>query len=345
MRDFMCGKCGQRLSFENSVCLSCGGALGFHLPSRTLLVLDERDTVTVEGLRWQRCGNLRAAECNWLTNATDGSGGALCRSCRLTRTRPADLDSEAMTHFAEAEMSKRRVILELDELGLPIVGRDENPGRGLAFDLLSSADEEVMTGHEDGLITLDLAESDDVHREQLRVSMAEPYRTLVGHFRHELGHYYQQVLVDDGARAARFEALFGNAEQDYEAALDRNYRVGPPPEWPDHFVSSYAAMHPVEDWAETFAHYLHIRETIDTAAAFTIAPAGTRLDAPLPGNTGFDRLIDCWLPLSWALNQINRSMGHRDLYPFVLAPAVLDKMRFIHELIDLSKASNRRQPV
>ena len=92
-------------------------------------------------------------------------------------------------------------------------------------------------------------------------------------------------------------------------------------------------MHPAEDWAETFAHYLHIRDTIDTAAAFGFAPAGAAVDRPLPGDAGFDRIIELWLPLAWSLNMINRSMGHKDLYPFVLPPAVLDKMRLVHKLV------------
>ncbi|WP_072804835.1 zinc-binding metallopeptidase family protein [Rhodococcoides yunnanense] len=336
MRDLICRKCGQKLSFENSLCLHCHSALGFHLPSRALLVLpDKADNgvaeAEVDGTIWRTCANLNTAKCNWLVDSTDDV--ELCVSCRLTRTRPADDDLDAMAAYADAETNKRRVILELTELGLAIVGRDEDPATGLAFDLLSSANTQVLTGHADGLITLDLAEGDDVHREQLRVSMAEPYRTLVGHFRHEIGHYYQMVLVGTGESRPGFEELFGDPDTDYQAALDRHYNEGAPENWEDDYVSSYATMHPAEDWAETFAHYLHIRDTLDTAAAFGMAPAGSTLDSPLPGDVGFDQIIEWWLPLSWALNQINRSMGHQDLYPFVLPPTVMDKMRFVHRLI------------
>jgi hypothetical protein len=191
----------------------------------------------------------------------------------------------------------------------------------------------VMTGHNNGLITLDLAEGDDVHREQLRVEMSEPYRTLVGHFRHEIGHYYQMVLVGDGEHRAAFEELFGDPDSSYQDALDRHYSEGAPEGWEDTYVSSYATMHPAEDWAETFAHYLHIRDTLDTAAAFGMAPAGSTLESPLPGEVGFDQIIDWWLPLSWALNQINRSMGHQDLYPFVLPATVVKKIGFVHSLV------------
>ncbi|AMY21287.1 MULTISPECIES: zinc-binding metallopeptidase family protein [Nocardiaceae] len=331
MRVFFCRKCGQQLSFENSICLSCDSRLGFHLPGRSIQVLGDDLTVTVDGTVWGRCANIKRARCNWLVDVS--SGATLCASCALTRTRPADSDTEAMAEFAAAETAKRRVILELDELHLPIEGRDDNPSGGLAFDLLSSAHRHVITGHANGLITLDLAESDDAHREQLRVSMDEPYRTLVGHFRHEIGHYYQTVLVGTGEHRGRFEELFGNPDGDYQAALDRHYSEGAPDGWRKTHVSSYATMHPSEDWAETFAHYLHIRDTLDTAAAYAFAPAGSTFEAPLAGDVGFDRIIDWWLPLTWALNQLNRSMGHQDLYPFVLPARVLEKMRFVHSLV------------
>ena len=266
----------------------------------------------------------------------EGRRSASCAaSCALTRTRPNDNDTKALAAFAAAEKAKRRLIVELYELKLPIVGRDEDREYGLAFDLLSSEQEKVFTGHHNGVITLDLAEGDDVHREQLRVEMDEPYRTLLGHFRHEIGHYYFYRLVGPSqAYSQRFRELFGDPDADYQAALDRHYNEGPPPGWEDTYVSSYATMHPAEDWAETFAHYLHIRDTLDTAAAFGFAPAGATFERRVLGPSGFDTIIEMWLPLAWALNMVNRSMGKEDLYPFVLPPAVLEKMRFIHTVID-----------
>jgi hypothetical protein len=326
VRDFLCPRCGQRLTFENSLCLHCGGRLAFDPDARAFVLHDELDR--------DACSNRLLAGCNWLAVGTAGR----CLSCALTRTRPADTDVEGMPAFAEAEAAKRRLVLELIELGLPITSRDVDPARGLAFDLLSSAHAPVITGHADGVITLDLAESDDVHREQLRVSMDEPYRTLLGHFRHEVGHYYAQVLTERGPARERFEELFGDPDADYQDALDRHYAEGAPAGWEDRFISSYATMHPAEDWAETFAHYLHIRDTIDTSAAFGFAPAGATLDQPLPGEVGFERLISLWLPLSWSLNMINRSMGHSDLYPFVLPPPVLEKMLLVHELVQAASA-------
>lgn len=332
MRDFICPNCGQHLAFENSLCLRCENALGFSLDKGELLVIADGD-----GDGHRRCANLYAAECNWLVDTGAGRGeDDLCASCRLTRTRPNDSDNEAMAAFAVAERAKRRLIVELADLGLPVVGRDEDPQFGLAFDLLSSRSDQVMTGHEDGVITLDLAESDDVHREQLRIAMDEPYRTLLGHFRHEIGHSYFYRLVGYSADCvARFVELFDDPDADYQTALDRHYSQGPPDRWNESYVSSYATMHPAEDWAETFAHYLHIRDTLDTAAAFGFAPAGGAFARRSAGPSAFDALIEMWLPLAWALNMLNRSMGRDDLYPFVLAPRVLAKMRFIHEVIGM----------
>jgi hypothetical protein len=334
MRDFLCPNCGQRLAFENSVCLNCGNNIGFDPQQREFVLVDATGLTFAGAAPMRMCGNLNRAACNWVVPVEDAS--ALCLSCRLTRTVPPAADTPAMHAFADAEAAKRRLVIELLELGLPIIGKGENPEKGLCFDLLSSRTEQVFTGHDDGVITLNLAEGDDVHREQLRISMGEPYRTLLGHFRHEIGHYYDFLLVDHGPNLAAYKELFGDPDTSYQAALDRHYSQGAPAGWENDYVSSYATMHPQEDWAETFAHYLHIRDTVDTAASFGLAPSGAALDRNLPGDAGFDRLIDLWLPLSWSLNMINRSMGHKDLYPFVLPPRVLEKMRFIHRLVLLS---------
>ncbi|MFZ0835794.1 MAG: putative zinc-binding metallopeptidase [Mycobacterium sp.] len=336
MRDLLCPNCGQHLTFENSVCLSCDSPLGFSLDDMALLVLagapDAAKPGFVDAGDYELCANMHLAQCNWLVEKSPVR--RLCASCRLTRTRPHDTDTTALAAFADAEKAKRRLIAELHELRLPIVGRDEDPELGLAFDLLSSAQEQVFTGHDNGVITLDLAEGDDVHREQLRVEMDEPYRTLLGHFRHEVGHYYFYRLVEGSDYAERFRELFGDPDADYQEALDRHYRDGAPAGWDESYVSSYATMHAAEDWAETFAHYLHIRDTLDTAAAFGFAPANATYERKVLGPSGFDAIINMWLPLSWGLNMVNRSMGRDDLYPFVLPVPVLDKMRFIHTVVD-----------
>jgi hypothetical protein len=337
MRDFHCPNCGQRLAFENSACLSCGSALGFSLEQMALLVIargeEGEHAGAVDADDYELCANLHLAECNWLV--PKNHPGRLCTSCALTLERPSDTDAAGLAAFARAEAAKRRLIAELHELKLPIAGRDRDPDYGLGFRLLTSAHEKVVTGHENGVITLDLAEGDDVHREQLRVEMDEPYRTLLGHFRHEVGHYYFYRLIGPSSDyLARFKELFGDPDADYSEALDRHYRDGAPEGWRESFVSSYATMHASEDWAETFAHYLHIRDTLDTSAWFGLAPASATFDRPALGPSAFPNIIEMWLPLSWSLNMVNRSMGHDDLYPFMLPVAVLNKMRFIHTVID-----------
>lgn len=296
------------------------------------------------GAPLKRCANHDVAACNWLVPGVASDGPALCRSCALTRTRPADRDVEGLAAFAKAEAAKRRLVFQLAEIGLPIVSRDEDPERGLAFDLLSSRSAPVTTGHDAGLITLDLAESDDAYREKTRQYLGEPYRTLLGHFRHEVGHYYWMVLVEDADHLEPFRALFGDERADYKQAIDRHYDKGAPADWAARCVSEYATMHPWEDWAETFAHTLHIRDTLQTAASFGLLVAGpldertgrrnpSLASIPLPDepeSEGFDSVIADWLPLTYALNAVNRSMGRDDLYPFVLAPAVIDKLTYVH---------------
>lgn len=331
MRSFDCPTCRSLLFFENSLCLNCGSQVGYERKSASFVL------ATAE----QRCENVELARCNWIPDTP----GTLCDCCELTRTRPNDYDVEALAAFARAEAAKRRLVYQLDDLGLPVLNRETDPQRGLAFDLLSSADGPVITGHADGVVTIDLAEGDDGHRETLRVRLAEPYRTLLGHFRHETGHYYWMRLVqDDPAVLPVFRWLFGDERADYAAALQVHYETDPAPDWEETHVSIYATAHPWEDWAETFAHYLHICDALQTAAAFGIVVAGPEVGSPpdptaplvsvpLEDVDDFDYLINTWLPLTYALNAVNRSMGKRDLYPFVLSPTVLEKLRLVHALI------------
>jgi hypothetical protein len=355
VRSFTCGCCRQLVFFENTQCLGCGAALGVDPDRREVVTLRAAtDGVLVEvdpaaapgGRRWRRCANACLVDCNWLVPIGTGSAGpsGLCASCDLTRTRPADVDPVGISLLATAEAAKRRLVFQLGELGLPIVSRHTDGDGGLAFDLLSSGSAQVTTGHDNGLVTLNLAESDDAYREQTRHQLGEPYRTLLGHFRHEIGHYYWTSLVEGSHQVDTWRALFGDERQDYDAALKQHYESGPPRQWGEHYVSAYATMHPWEDWAETFAHYLHIRDTIQTAAAFGIVIAGPidmrtgRRDPqlasiPIDGTLeveGFHAVIADWLPLTYALNAVNRSMGRDDLYPFVLAPTILDKLAFVH---------------
>jgi hypothetical protein len=246
------------------------------------------------------------------------------------------------------EVAKRRLLYSLLSLGLPVVGKDDDPAHGLAFEFLAdpgpgaAAAAPVLTGHQDGVITLNIAEADDAEREKRRLQLHEPYRTVLGHFRHEIGHYYWDRLVKDRDWIAGFRQRFGDERADYGQALDRHYRQGEPPDWPDHFISGYASSHPWEDWAETWAHYLHMIDALETAASCGLVLQPRRSDEPtlnpnvvLDGGRppSFDSTVESWFALAYVLNNLNRGFGLQDAYPFVLSPPVIEKLRFVHDVI------------
>jgi hypothetical protein len=323
--------CGNALYFENSSCVSCGTRLGYSRVEDAIVPVDDAGQYEdPDGQMWHVCTNLKLSGCTWLTEVA----GEYCFSCQLTRTRPNDDDVVGLADYPVAEESKRRLIVQLDDLGFRIVTRQDDPEQGLAFDLLSSVSEKVITGHDNGVITVDLAEGDDAHRERLRMSMDEPYRTMLGHFRHEIGHYYWAQLVP-GDLIGEFRDLFGDERASYAEAMERHYREGAPATWREDFISQYATMHPWEDFAETFAHYLHICDTIETASAHGLAMVAH----PQHFSSFRDLLTGVWVPLSIALNQINRSMGKGPLYPFVIPRPVLDKLEFVARLASVPEAS------
>jgi hypothetical protein len=351
VRVFSCDNCGELIYFDNTQCLHCEAPLGYLHSRRDVIALSETAEgqlvdLTESASPWQRCVTSNLTNCNWLVRA---GGDALCESCQLTRTRPADGDAEGLAELKLSEAAKRRLIFQLAELNLPVAPRDEATLSGLAFDLLSSTETKVVTGHDDGVITLDLSEADDEHREHLRLQFSEPYRTLLGHFRHEIGHYYWPILVHEPNELAACRALFGDDRADYAEAVKLHYDSSAREDdtWMENHISRYATMHPYEDWAETFAHYLHILDTLQTAESFGLGTMGSagkqritrRIGAHATrpdGSRTFEEVIDHWLALSYALNQINRSMGHKDLYPFVLAPAVIGKMAFVDHFVHRS---------
>jgi hypothetical protein len=281
--------------------------------------------------------------CNWGLPADDPH--ALCESCRLTRVIP-DLgvpgNKEA---WYKLEVAKRRLVYTLLKLGCPVRNQTDDPERGLAFEFLADTpdpnDAPVLTGHANGVITLNIAEADDAERERRRIQLHEPYRTLLGHFRHESGHYYWDRLIAGTPQLDPFRGRFGDERADYAAALKAHYDNGPPTDWRDRFVSAYAAAHPWEDWAETWAHYLHMIDTLETAADCGLSLRPSRKDEPtlkavVPPDSpraSFDRLIDAWFPLTYALNNLNRGLGLPDGYPFVLSAPAVDKLRFVHEVV------------
>ncbi|MEM8813158.1 MAG: putative zinc-binding peptidase [Pseudomonadota bacterium] len=364
MKLFECAHCGQLLYFHNTKCERCGYRLGYRsdVADLSALVLDDhgahRPYDASGGPVYRSCGNAESAACNWLVPLDDTH--SLCRACRLNRTIP-NLDNPVhRLHWQRLEAAKRRLVYALCRLDLPLMSKMEHPSEGLAFDFLAETEEAegptVLTGHAGGLITISVAEADDAEREKRRLAMGEPYRTILGHFRHEVGHYYWLRLVNTEPWLPGFRTCFGDERTDYGVALSRHYEDGPLPAWQENFVSAYAAAHPWEDFAETFAHYLHIVDTLETAFAFglVVQPRAGR-DPALAASVGFnpyrendfDRIIDAWLPLTYAVNSLNQSMGQPDLYPFVLAPPVVEKLRFVHRLIraSVSGAQHPHEPI
>jgi hypothetical protein len=341
MRLYECQACGQLLFFENSTCQSCGRNLGF-LPSKMTLSALERNgdywnALADPGSEYVYCANVAFDGCNWLIPSN--SGDTFCTACRHNRTIPDLSDRRNLRLWRKVEIAKRRLFYSLLRLGLVLDGKNQHPA-GLAFDFLAPTDQPVMTGHLEGVITINLGEADDSERERQRGALDEPYRTLLGHFRHEIAHYYWDVLVRDSDSINEFREIFGDERADYGEALRRHHREGAPVDWPNNFVTSYASSHPWEDFAETWAQYFHIIDTLETAQAFGVHTRPGLKNAALAASVDFDpytasidRLIDAWLPLTFAFNSINRSMGFGDLYPFVLSVPSMLKLNYVYNRI------------
>lgn len=348
MRLYACGKCGNPIHFDNRGCIACGSRLGFSPETLTMHALEPSDsgwkTIASEPQEVVFCANADHDICNWLVPS--GDNNAYCVACRYNRIVPVTDNPEGLARWQRIGQAQRHLFYSLLRWRLPIPGRDVDQQGGLVFDFL--ADEvdmagnviPAMTGHEDGLISLRAAEASDDVRESVRVSMGEPYRTLLGHFRHEIGHFYWAQLVRDEETLARARALFGDEREDYAAALQRNYEEGPPADWQSRFISTYASCHPAEDFAECWAHFFHIVDTLETARSFGLS-TDPRRHEDMAAEVDFDpyrardaqTLVDAWIPLSVALNSLQRSMGQADSYPFVLSPPVVEKLDFINELI------------
>jgi hypothetical protein len=344
---FVCQSCGNVVYFENRSCGRCGHRLAF-LPERMTLSVIEPD-----GRGWRAqadgdnirflCVNAEQDACNWLTDP--GTSDRFCRACRHNGTVPDLSVPKNVAAWRELEIAKHRLFYSLLRWKLPLAARSEDSVHGLIFNFLADdpfTGTNVMTGHDNGLITIALTEADDAERERRRLQMGEPYRTLLGHFRHEVGHYFWDVLVHDGGKLDACRAVFGDDSVDYGEALQRHYANGPPADWQQNFVSAYATTHPWEDFAETWAHYLHIADTLEMGSEFgmEIHPVAdgtgqlsTRVAIDPYATDNFDAVVSAWLPFTFAINSVNRAMGLRDLYPFILSPAVIKKLCFIHNLV------------
>ena len=367
MKLFRCDHCHNLVYFENHTCLSCGHILAYLPEADFVASLEPADdpepaaatapttlwrspAPAAGGRRYRLCVNYtRYQICNWAVSEEDGN--PLCLSCRLTVTIPDLSVPGHLEGWYKLEIAKRRLLHGLRVLRLPAEPKNSpEDAEGLAFAFLADpadpAAPRVLTGHANGLITVNLAEADDVERERRRTRFHEPYRTLLGHFRHETGHYYWDRLLRDAPdRLAGFRARFGDEQLDYAAALQRHHADGPPADWQSRHVSAYASAHPWEDWAETWAHYLHMTDTLETADACGLGLASTA--SPDAGTDSFAAMIARWFELTHALNNLNRGLGLPDGYPFVLSDLVLEKLRFVHDTVAeavSTTAEPRRNP-
>ncbi len=359
MKIFQCQACDQPVTFEATACESCARRLGYVCDRHEVSALEPvgvsahpgsagvpvHHAYAHPGRRYRFCANAAHGACNWLV--PDEQPDIFCTTCRHNRVVPDLTIPWNLTRWRQVEAAKHRLFYSLLRLELPLATRAQYTD-GLAFDFLVDPSETyvggppVMTGHLNGLITLNIAEADDVERERRRTLFGEHYRTLLGHFRHEIGHYFWYLLVMNGPNLARFRDLFGDESLDYAGALQNHYARGGPADWEEAYVSPYATSHPWEDFAETFAHYLHIVDTVETASTFELhLRPRLRRGPSVPVVIDFDpyraadldRLVEAWMPLTYAINSLSNSMGQNALYPFSLTPAVIAKLAFVHELI------------
>jgi hypothetical protein len=353
MKLFKCQHCGQILYFENTTCVTCSRRLGYIPEAAILSALESQDgawrALAASGKLYRSCANSAFDACNWLIEST--AADTYCAACSHNRTIPDVTILHNLTAWRKIEAAKHRLFYSLLKLRLPLRDSRGNTDARLAFDFLTSSPQsagpQILTGHDNGLITLAVEEADDVERERRRSAMHEPYRTLLGHFRHEVGHYFWDRLVRDGGQLDFMRQIFGDDRADYGEALQTYYARGAPSDWPERFISAYATSHPWEDFAETWAHYLHIIDTLEMAWAFNMnvhpeVESGAGLDAAADfdpyASPNFSRVIDTWIPLSNALNCLNRTMGQMDLYPFLLPPHVMIKLRAIHDLVHANES-------
>lgn len=347
MKLFSCDHCGNTVYFGNVACEQCGHRLGYVPEVSAMVSLDPEGDAWrapfVPEKRYVFCANAAHFACNWLVEQQAGAD-PYCRACRHNDIVP-DLDNpENVRRFQIIERAKKRLIYTLLRLRLPLATRDQDPEHGLGFRFLAEgmSKEPVMTGHDDGIITIALGEADDAEREYRRTQLNEPYRTLLGHFRHEVGHHYWDILIAPGKHLDACRQLFRDEREDYEDALKRHYAEGAPSDWQSGYISSYATAHPWEDFAETWAHYLHLIDMAEVASSFGLrlsprvdprAALDTSVDFDPYDIDNLDPLIDSWPPLSALINNFNRAVGHRDAYPFILNAPVIEKLKFIHSVV------------
>lgn len=335
MKRFYC-HCGQEVFFDNTYCNSCNSILGFDTEQQKIVSIEpykgQFRSVESPDKRYKRCvHHQHLMQCNWLLPADDNF--THCLSCRLTRVIPNQNYPYNVKRWSVLEAAKRRMLYGLLRLGLPIDQWPATDTQQLQFHFLEDqisnpidGHEQVFSGHAAGIITLNASEADNSYREATREAMNEPYRTLLGHFRHEIGHFYWEKLIKNQPIYDAFKALFGDDTIDYPQALAAYYEAGPPEDFQQEFISAYASAHALEDWAETWAHYLLMHETLETAVEFEVI-------RPPETDREFHVWLSEWMQLVLVLNALNRSIGNADAYPFVVSTAVQKKLQFIHDLM------------
>ena len=346
MRHYRCS-CDNVLFFENTRCLQCEREVGYEPEEDRMVPLEA-------GCGWGRCANgLTHGVCNWLV--PEGSAGALCPACRLNRTIPDASLPENVTAWSRVEVAKRRLLYTLASFGLRPRPKSDDSKGGLAFDLLRPLPgAPVLTGHADGFITINIDEAEDSVRERQRELMGEQWRTLIGHFRHESAHYYWDRFfigrADDDPYLAGFREVFGDERIDYQAELRRRYAEGAPSADPQEYISAYASVHPWEDWAEIWAHHLHLTDGVETAAYFGFSSRAVPLPftpfpatvSELPGELKWRKgegrrflsTLHDWAKLGPAINELGASLGHPALFPFVYSEVTVRKLCFVHFVIE-----------
>ena len=340
MQRFSCPTCGSEVHFDNTICIACGSQLGF-VPDgvRMLAALNSVEPWHNGDHQQLSCVNRQIIGCNWLVA---DSASSACLSCRHTVIIPDLSFTDNVVRWTKLELAKRTLFYSLLKFRLPLSAREISADLQLRFELKADVltwdghGTRVLTGHENGRITINIAEADDDVREKHRIAMGEPYRTLIGHFRHEVGHYYWSRLLGLAGDADEFRFIFGDERDGYDGALGRHYSIGAPSDWPLKYVSAYASSHPWEDFAETWAHYFHMVDGLETAQGYGINGDRARKETPTTDpyrEADFSQLIDKWIPLTIAMNAMNRSIGNPDFYPFVLSETILRKLEFIHGLV------------
>jgi hypothetical protein len=354
LRTFTC-TCGNTLYFDNTQCMQCGAVLGFD-PQRLMLIpVSQKEdgfwhAGDEPGRQYSLCENYQTANvCNWLVPTVEED--TFCQACRLNSVIP-DLDKPGnQQRWYRLEKAKRRLIYTLLTLKLPILGHKLDPEHGLAFRFMEDVKEldpfseemvlykQIMTGHNAGTITINVIEADNSAREKIREDMNESYRTILGHFRHEIAHYYWDLLIARSAQLEEYRQLFGDEREDYKQALTNYYQTGPGPDWPVNYITAYASSHPWEDWAETWAHYLHFIDILETASHHHVGVQGEAIEATSQNirdwleEHDFNAIIQQLAKLMCTLNELNRSLGTPDPYPFEHSEKVIDKLEFIHRVV------------